>query len=371
MKNSLLFLPDISGFTEFVQNTEVEHSQHVIAELLEILIDSNTLGLELAEIEGDALFFYKEESIPTFEEFMEQVQTMYKAFYSHLNLLEKHRICPCNACASAPQLELKIIAHSGPIQFITVHGNRKPFGTQVIEAHRLMKNSVPSDNYILLSESLSTDLGLDAGPHDELYTFVAGKNHYDQRDVHYLYSTLDSTQIELHPLPGSYEVDLPEPPQIRDCREYPIAADRLYEFISNFQYRHLWNTGADRFEFDVNEVTKLGSRHVCVVNGQHLDFVTVTKKGEPDQLVYGEMTKDPGPVDELYQFFIVTPLGPDRSRLEVETYWKAQSVFKKLVLNLVAKRVFKKGLEIAFENFQKLADSTKQSAQADAQLKSD
>ncbi|MEO0877629.1 MAG: DUF2652 domain-containing protein, partial [Bacteroidota bacterium] len=105
MKKSLLFLPDISGFTEFVQNTEVEHSQHVIAELLEILIDANTIGLELAEIEGDALFFYKEEQVPTLEEFLEQVELMYTAFYSHLKLLEKHRICPCNACAKAPELE--------------------------------------------------------------------------------------------------------------------------------------------------------------------------------------------------------------------------------------------------------------------------
>ena len=42
MTSSLLFLPDISGFTEFVQNTEVEHSQHVISELLEVLIEANT-----------------------------------------------------------------------------------------------------------------------------------------------------------------------------------------------------------------------------------------------------------------------------------------------------------------------------------------
>lgn len=64
MAKSLLFIPDISGFTKFVQTTEVEHSQHVIAELLEVLIEANTLNLELAEIEGDALFFYKEAEMP-------------------------------------------------------------------------------------------------------------------------------------------------------------------------------------------------------------------------------------------------------------------------------------------------------------------
>ena len=53
MNKSLLFIPDISGFTEFVQITEVAHSQHVIAELLEILIDATAQEFQLAEIEGD------------------------------------------------------------------------------------------------------------------------------------------------------------------------------------------------------------------------------------------------------------------------------------------------------------------------------
>ena len=52
-----LFIPDISVFTNFVTNTEIEHSRHIIQELLEILIDSNQLGLEISEVEGDAILF--------------------------------------------------------------------------------------------------------------------------------------------------------------------------------------------------------------------------------------------------------------------------------------------------------------------------
>ena len=59
MKNqALYFIPDISGFTKFVTSTEIEHSRHIISELLELLIDANILGLKLVEIEGDALFMY-------------------------------------------------------------------------------------------------------------------------------------------------------------------------------------------------------------------------------------------------------------------------------------------------------------------------
>lgn len=345
MKKSLLFLPDISGFTEFVQNTEVEHSQHVIAELLEILIEANTLELELAEIEGDALFFYKEEELPSLEDLMQQIETMYTAFYTHLRRLEKHRICPCNACAMAPKLELKIIAHSGEIQFITVHNNRKPFGTQVIEAHRLMKNTVPSDNYILLSEDLCGEVGLKVGPHGEQYEFVEAKNHYDGRDVCYLYATIDPEDLAINALPGAYSVKFSDPPQFFNTVELPVSAEFLFEYISNFRYRHLWNQDADRFEYNEQEVTRLGSNHICVVNGQHLDFVTVTKEAEEGQLVYGEKTTSPPPLDELYQFFIITPLGEDRCRLDIETYWKARSPLKKIIMALVVKRTLRNSLE--------------------------
>ena len=117
MAKSLLFIPDISGFTQFVQTTEAEHSQHVIAELLEVLIEANTLDLKLAEVEGDALFFNRESYIPSQEQLLAQIETMFTAFYSHLKMLEKNRICPCNACATAPNVQLKIVAHSGELQF--------------------------------------------------------------------------------------------------------------------------------------------------------------------------------------------------------------------------------------------------------------
>ena len=109
MSKSLLFIPDISGFTKFVKTTEVEHSQHVIAELLEVLIAANTQNMVLAEVEGDALFFYKEGQVLSQEKLLAQIESMYTAFYSHLRRIEKHRICPCMACTTVSDLELKII----------------------------------------------------------------------------------------------------------------------------------------------------------------------------------------------------------------------------------------------------------------------
>ncbi len=36
--NALIFTPDISGFTRFVNETEIQHSQHIIEKLLEVIL---------------------------------------------------------------------------------------------------------------------------------------------------------------------------------------------------------------------------------------------------------------------------------------------------------------------------------------------
>lgn len=364
MKKSLLFLPDISGFTEFVQTTEVAHSLHVISELLEILIDANTQDLQLAEVEGDALFFYKEEEVPSLEKLLAQVETMFTAFYSHLKLLEKNRICPCNACSSAPKLQLKIIAHCGELQFITVQNKRKPFGTQVIEVHRLMKNSVESDNYLLLSKDLTDYIKLSSNYRSLLFNFKAGENKYDGKELGYLYAIIDKQELKLKPFAQAKKIKFDKTPAIYFEKEVAVSAPQLLEFITNYTYRHHWVEGVDKFEFNENEVTRVGSEHVCVINGKHLDFITVTKEGKPGQLIYGEMTTSPPPVDEIYQFYIISPITQNTCKLELEIYWKARSPLKKLMLFLVVKRILRKNTQKVLDNllqFVKRASATSQS----------
>jgi len=350
MKKSLLFLPDISGFTKFVQTTEVAHSQHVISELLEVLINANTEELRLAEVEGDALFFYKEEEVPSLEKLLAQIETMFTAFYSHLKLLEKNRVCPCNACSTAPSLQLKIIAHSGELQFINVQDSRKPFGTQVIEVHRLMKNDVDSDNYVLLSKELSDHIELSEHYQSKLYKFCEGENEYDDKKIQYLYSLIDKEQLKLKPFAQAKKIIFDKPPSLYFEMDFPISASQLLEYITNYSYRHHWVKGVEKFEYNEHEVTRLGTEHICVIDGKHLNFTTVTKQGKPGQLIYGEMTPSPPPVDELYQFFIINPKTTNSCKLEVEVYWKAKSILKKLILNILIKNIIKKNIQASLTN---------------------
>lgn len=154
---SLLFIPDISGFTRFVSSTEVEHGRHIIAELLDLIIDADQLGLTVSELEGDAVFFYRDGPLPSFDEIVAQARRTFEAFHRHLKSYEVRRICDCGACGSAHELSLKIVVHAGPIDRIRVRGFEKPYGTDVIVAHRLLKNELDETEYLLVTDAALDD----------------------------------------------------------------------------------------------------------------------------------------------------------------------------------------------------------------------
>ncbi len=365
MSKSLLFIPDISGYTQFIQTTEIEHSQHVIAELLEVLIAANTEDLKLAEIEGDALFFYLENAIPSQERLLALIESMFTAFYSHLKKFETHRICPCNACATAPNLKLKIVAHTGKLQHLEVLGTRKPFGQEVIEAHRLLKNSIDHDNYVLISRSLALEIQLLYSYSSKLFRFRQGQDHYDGRAIEYLYSLIETENLSLTATaPASY-IEFEFPPQLTLSKAYQIAAPKLYELISNFRYRESWAKGVDKFEYDRNLVTRQGTAHQCVIDGKVLDFVAVVKPVAASQLVYGELTSSLPFFDELYQFFIFDPIDENSCTLRIEVYWKTKSLFKKAAIALFGKRSLGGGFQKSMDLLEDYLLQNKVNATAD------
>ncbi len=357
MPQSLLFIPDISGFTNFVQTTEVEHSQHVIAELLELLIASNTQKMQLAEVEGDALFFYKENDLLSQEKILAQIEIMYTAFYGHLQLLEKNRICPCNACATAPQLELKIVAHCGTIQYLNVQGKKKPFGEPVIETHRLLKNNISSDNYVIISNQLASALKMPLNYTSKLFTFIESSELYDNKEIRFIYSEIDNSLLKILPYEKPKIVEFERQPNLVFSENIAINAHQLLEIITNFRYRSNWVKGVDKFQYNSAEVTRLGTEHVCVINGTHFNFTTVAKEVNDAELVYGELTTSPVIFDQLYQFYIIKPKSENTCTITTELFWIAKSPLKKLIIYLFAKKQFKKNVQNSLTNLKPFAES--------------
>jgi hypothetical protein len=98
----LFFIPDLGGFTKFVAETEIQHSQHIVKELLEILVDANILGMKVSEFEGDAVLFYRTGAPPPLEDIVKQARKMYLDFHSRLKKFEYARICQCIPAPRAP-----------------------------------------------------------------------------------------------------------------------------------------------------------------------------------------------------------------------------------------------------------------------------
>ncbi|WP_394748833.1 DUF2652 domain-containing protein [Spongiimicrobium salis] len=342
MSKSLLFIPDISGYTKFIQTTEINHSQHVISELLEVLVSANILNLKLVEIEGDALFFYKEGDVPSQENLLAQIEGMFTAFHSHLELLKKNRICPCNACATAPDLELKIVAHIGDLQHIQVQGNRKPFGKHVIQAHRLLKNSVDSQNYALVSKALASEIGLPIYYYSKLFRFREGADTYDDEEIPYIFAVIDQEKLNLKGFVEPKKVGFDFPPQLILKERFEVSAETLLEAITNYTTRHHWADNVDKFEYNENEVTRIGTEHICVINGKHLNFTAISKDVEPGKLVYGELATSHPIFDEFNNFFVITPLSGTSCALETELYWKVKSPLKRIMLFLFLKKKIEK-----------------------------
>lgn len=152
---TLICIPDISGFSEFMSETNFELSSKVIPTLLNNIIYSNEIGLKVSEIEGDAVLFYKTGEMPSLNMLIEQCAYFYTEFYKQLDLLrEKHKEDE-EAMAIPEILGLKIILHYGEEVALTKLGSRiKLFGEDLIVAHRLLKNEIEIDEYLLLSKGL-------------------------------------------------------------------------------------------------------------------------------------------------------------------------------------------------------------------------
>ena len=154
MKNSaFIYIPDISGFTKFVTETEINHSQHIISELIEIILENNKLNFKVSEIEGDAVLFYNIGDVPSLQDVIDQSKKMFMKFHEHLAIIQRDNVCQCGACQTAANLSLKFISHFGELKEVSIRQFNKIMGSDVILSHRLLKNSITSKEYLLFTEA--------------------------------------------------------------------------------------------------------------------------------------------------------------------------------------------------------------------------
>lgn len=235
----LLMLADISGYTRFMveHDKELRHSQTIIKELLESLVDQVDVPLRISSVEGDALFLYairagdEEVWARRGANLVERLLGLFQVFAQRLVEIGAYSVCNCDACRTVGNLKLKIIAHSGDALFTHVGDFPTLSGPDVITVHRLAKNSVEADQYVLMTESAYRDLGSPASDR-----IVEGTEETDT-GVFKTYLFIPDVEVETDPdyIRSRFSNDNAAVKILRDeiSREYTDVAedpDRGYHF---------------------------------------------------------------------------------------------------------------------------------------------
>jgi hypothetical protein len=159
-QRAVLLVADISGYTKFMRQhaVSVSHAKQIVVRLLKSVIYASKPPLKVAELEGDAVFFYaiapEKDLKKVTDEVKAQVVKFFTAFKRELDQINSLKTCACDACERVTDLKLKQVIHIGDIAIEKIEQFEKLFGIDVILVHRMLKNSVPSHEYVMMTDPM-------------------------------------------------------------------------------------------------------------------------------------------------------------------------------------------------------------------------
>jgi len=190
VQNGYLFITDITGYTEFLTHSELDHAK----EILDVLFDSILYHLNppivVSGTRGDAIVtYFPEEAFTQSQSIVEEMEYIYYDFQRQLSLMELNNTCTCKACANMAALDLKLFLHCGQYMPQQIGEGVDLQGADVILIHRLMKNSVKEkfgiSGYGLITQAAVDALGI-AGLTAGMHAHTEEVEHFEDVQV-YIY----------------------------------------------------------------------------------------------------------------------------------------------------------------------------------------
>lgn len=286
--NATILIPDISGFTEFMTKAELNHGSHAINILIDAIVKPVGDEYEVAEIEGDAVLLVRKGTPPSKAEIVDMCLKIFNAFHFQRKWMQQHTICPCGACQGIINLTLKFVVHYGPVAEITVGRFVKQSGPEMIVAHRLLKNSIDNNEYLLITEKLLQQAADSAEPIDMEWT-----NSSEE------YASIGKVEYRFALLNGARK-NVPEPPEPQNYHpaghtsnlEISIAANfrDVYMVVMNIPGRTEWMPGLQKVEQDMPDVF-VGSIHHCTFENHHALISPLQMTFSDEGIMYAESCK--------------------------------------------------------------------------------
>lgn len=259
VQNACFFLADISGYTRYLSDTELEHAQDILSDLLETVVTGTKGSFEVNKIEGDAVFCLGEPSGP---QLVATIESCFFAFHQRADSIEILSSCECAACRTAPQLDLKFVIHHGEYSTHQVAGGTELVGPEVVTAHRLLKNTISerlgADGYAFFTDACLDACGLDAA-----------KLGWDQHtesfdDVGEISGAVANLTRRWDDEKASRRVRVDDG-MIEVKQEVAAAPSVAWEWATNPAHRAKWQIGTTRVDSDApSGVIGVGTHNHCV-----------------------------------------------------------------------------------------------------------
>ncbi|UCH58817.1 MAG: DUF2652 domain-containing protein [Anaerolineales bacterium] len=242
-----LLIADITGYTSYLSESELEHAQDTLTTLLKVLVEHTRPPLVISRLAGDAVISYGlRENFFQSQTFLEVIEDTYVAFRKAIELMVLNNTCRCNACANVSSLDLKFFLHYGSFAIQRIAEHDELVGSDVNLLHRLLKNRVMEITgrraYILFTEPALQRLGISAlnetmTPHSESYEHLGEVKVWVQ-DMHPVWQNKRQAAT----------INIPEK-EISWQSEFEIAMspEQLWDYVTQPEFRNTL-IGADRME---------------------------------------------------------------------------------------------------------------------------
>ena len=246
-QQGFLIISDITGYSKYVNESELEHARDSLTALLSILLDHTKSPLVLSKLEGDAVFSYAPEGgFLQGQTLLDMIESTYASFRKALELMVLNTTCACRACRNLPNLDLKFFVHFGSFMTQKLGTFTELVGNDVNLVHRLAKNHIKEETgckaYAAFTESVLEALGLEEFQnglisHRETFADVGEVQMY-VHDMHSVWERLkDRVRIEVRP----------EAAMVVIKHEFPVPPSILWEYLTKPEYRIIL-LGASKLE---------------------------------------------------------------------------------------------------------------------------
>ena len=234
-----IVIADITGYTAFLSESELDHAQDSLRSLLELLVSHTLPPLIISRLEGDAVIAYSPSgSFLQGQTLIELLENTYVAFRQARERMQLNTTCTCNACRNIPNLDLKFLVHFGTFVLQDMLTYRELVGSDVNLAHRLLKNHITETTgitaYAAYTVASVEELGilelcLAMRPHRESYEHLGEVGLYVQDMQAVWERERQRRRVFVEPEEALLVLEM----------EIPAPAPLVWDYITKPEYRRI------------------------------------------------------------------------------------------------------------------------------------